>query len=159
MITMIAAVGKNLELGKDGNLIFNIKDDMKFFREATTNHTVVMGRKTYKSLSSPLKNRVNAVISRNPDLSDKRVLWFSSVNEAYDSFKDSKEEIFIIGGGTIYKSFLPYCDKIYLTEVDSTAEADTFFPSFDKSKFDRILIKKITGGNGLCAEICEYRRK
>lgn len=156
---MIAAVGKNLELGKDGNLIFSIKDDMKFFRETTMGHTVVMGRKTYNSLPSPLKNRENAVISRNPDFSDKRVRWFSSVSEAYGFFKNSKEEIFIIGGGTIYKSFLPYCDKIYLTEVDSTAEADTFFPFFDKSEFERFLIKKINDANGLCAEICEYRRK
>ena len=158
MITLIAAVGKNLELGKNGDLVFHIKDDMKFFRETTAGHTVVMGRKTYASFPAPLKNRENAVISHTPDLSDERVKWFSSVEEAYNEYKDSEDEVFIIGGGVIYKEFLPLCDKMYLTEVDAEAEADTFFPAFDKTDFERTVVKTISG-DGLTATIAQYKRK
>ncbi len=158
MISMIAAVGRNMELGLNGNLIFSIKEDMKFFRETTLGHTIIMGRKTYNSLHAPLKNRENAVISRSPDTSDTGVKWFTSVEEAYAAYKDSNDEIFIIGGGTVYEAFLPYCDKIYLTEVDENAEADTFFPNFDKSKFNRRIIKALTDSPDIYAEICEYTR-
>lgn len=159
MIIMIACVGENMELGKNGDLVFHIKDDMKFFRETTSGHTVIMGRKTYASFPAPLKNRENVVISRTPDLGDERVKWFTSVSNAYNAYKNTDKEVFVIGGGAVYREFLPLCDAIYLTEVASSAEADTFFPDFDKNDFDRTVIKTIESDDGSKAEIALYTRK
>lgn len=159
MITLIANVGENMELGKNGELVFHIKDDMKFFRKTTEGHTVIMGRKTYVSLPSPLKSRENVVISRNPDVEDTRVTWYTSIEEVYERFKNNSNEVFIIGGASIYKAFLPFCDRIYLTEVKANADADAFFPDFDKSLFNKKLIETVSSDNGLTADIYEYSRK
>ena len=141
MFTIIAAIGKNNELGKNNDLIFHIKEDMKFFREKTNGHKIVMGHKTWDSLPGKLKNRENIVISRHdfpgPDLIIHDFDQFMKEN------KDSDEEIFIIGGGTIYHQFLPFAKTLYLTEVDiSDSSATTFFPEFDKSEYKREIIKK-----------------
>lgn len=154
MFSLIAAIGKNRELGKDNQLIFHIKEDIQFFRATTTNHKIVMGRKTWESLPGKLKNRENIVISHQdlvgPDL----------IIHDLDSFlaehQDSTEEIFIIGGGSIYTEFLPYAKYLYLTEVDASApDATVYFPSFDQSKYHKELIKKGTE-NGLNYSIFKY---
>ena len=135
-ISMIAAVGRNNELGKDNDLIFHFKSDMKFFRETTTGSTVVMGRKTFESLPKVLPNRRNIVISRNEDLRIEGAEVCQSVEEAIELC--GNDDIFIIGGGKIYEEFLKYADKLYLTEIDAQCpEADTFFPEFDKSQWKR----------------------
>ena len=114
---------------------------MKFFREKTTGHKVVMGFNTWKSLPGKLKNRENIVISyddvNGPDLVIKDIAKFIKEN------KDTDEEIFIIGGGMIYREFLPYAKTLYLTEVEKTDPSATiFFPNFDKSEYQRKIIKK-----------------
>lgn len=135
-ISMIAAVGKSLELGKNNDLIWHFKEDMKFFKETTTGHTVVMGRKTFESLPKALPNRRNIVISSNKDYVAEGAEVVTSLEEALKIIEN--EDAFIIGGGTIYKAFLPYADKLYLTEIDDAClEADTFFPVFDKSEFNK----------------------
>lgn len=141
MFSLIACIGKNRELGKAGKLIFSIKDDMKFFRETTSGHKILMGRKTWESLPGKLKNRENIVISRHlvegadENVSDLKT--FISENES------SNEEIFVIGGGMVYFELLPHAKNLYLTEVDSSdPSADTFFPKFDQSKYSKELIKK-----------------
>lgn len=141
MFSLIAAIGKNRELGKNGELIFHIKDDMKFFRETTTNHTVLMGRKTWESLPSKLKNRENIVISRHEvNGADQSV---NDLTEFIAKHKDTPEEIFVIGGGMVYTELLPHAKRLYLTEVDATdADADSFFPEFDKSAYTKELIRK-----------------
>lgn len=141
MFSVIACVGKNRELGKMGDLVFHIKDDMRFFRETTTGHKVVMGRKTWESLPAKLSNRTNIVVSsRDFDGPDEII---HDVDRFIFENKDTNEEIFVIGGGKIYAEFSPVVKKIYLTEVDAEdAEADTFFPEFDKFKFDKQIIKK-----------------
>ena len=140
MFSMIACVGKNRELGKRGELIFHIKEDMKFFKEITTGHKVVMGRKTWESLPFKLPKRTNIVVTSR-DLEGPDVI-IHDVSKFIDENKDSKEEIFIIGGGEIYKKFLPMASKIYLTEVNAEdSEADTFFPEFGKTKYERIVLK------------------
>lgn len=141
MFSIIAAVGKNRELGKGGDLIFHIKDDMKFFRETTSGHKIVMGRKTWESLPSKLPDRTNIVISsRDFDGPDEII---HDVSQFITENKGTDEEIFVIGGGKIYAEFLPYASKIYLTEVDAgDPGADTYFPEFDKSKFTRKIIKE-----------------
>ena len=157
MFSIIAAVGKNNELGKKGGLVFHIKEDMKFFKETTTGHTVVMGFKTWESLPKKLPNRKNIVVSfeeiEGPDECITDLAKFIEENESTD------EEIFIIGGGSIYAQFLDHAQKLYLTEVDDEdKDADVFFPVFDKTKYTRKVIH--TGNaNALKYEICEYAKK
>ncbi|MBR2658300.1 dihydrofolate reductase [Candidatus Saccharibacteria bacterium] len=141
MFSLIAAIGKNRELGRGGELIFHLKDDMKFFRETTSGHKVVMGRKTWESLPGKLKNRTNIVISRhNIEGADDCV---SDITDFIEKNKDTDEEIFIIGGGMVYFEFLKHAKNLYLTEVDASDDsADTFFPTFDKSKYSIEVIKK-----------------
>lgn len=143
MFSLIACIGKNRELGKGGELIFHIKDDMKFFRDATKGHKVVMGRKTWESLPAKLPGRENIVVSsrgvaddsKKPDLVIHDILDFIATN------KDAEEEIFVIGGGKIYAEFLPFAQTLYLTEVEAEYDgADTFFPEFDRAKYDREII-------------------
>lgn len=138
-ISMIAAVGKNLELGKGNDLIWHFKEDMKFFKETTTGHTVIMGRKTFESLPKALPNRKNIVITNNADYVAEGAIVVNSIESALEEAKD--ECIFIIGGGKIYKEFLPLADKLYLTEIDDECDdADTYFPSFDKESYDKEIL-------------------
>ena len=141
MFSVIAAIGRNRELGKNGELIFHIKEDMQFFRETTTGHTVVMGRKTWESLPHKLPNRQNLVASRYPaEGADDTISDLATFIETY---QDTPEEIFIIGGGSIYTAFLPYAQNLYLTEIDATdPTADTFFPAFDPESYTKTIIKK-----------------
>lgn len=133
MISLIAAVGKNLELGKDNALLWNLPGDMKFFRSTTAGHTVVMGRLTYESIGRPLPKRRNIVISRNADYKSDGVEVFASLEEALAA---CDRDCFIIGGAMIYKLALPFADELVLTEVDKAyPDADVYFPSFDKSLY------------------------
>lgn len=141
MFSIIAAIGKNRELGKNGDLIFHIKEDMKYFRDTTTDHKIVMGRKTWESLPGKLPNRKNIVISSHPvNGADSTV---HDIQEFITKHKDTPEEIFIIGGGSIYTEFLPYTATLYLTEVDASApDADVFFPNFNNSDYTKTIVKK-----------------
>ena len=156
MFSLIAAIGKNRELGKKGELIFHLKDDMKFFRDTTLDHKIVMGRKTWESLPGKLKNRTNVVISRhNVEGADEHI---SDITDFIEKNKDTDEEIFIIGGGMVYFEFLKHARNLYLTEVDASDDsADTFFPAFDKSNYSREIIKK-GNENGLDYSIVKYAK-
>ena len=154
MFSIIAAIGKNNELGKNGELIFRIHDDMKFFRETTTGHKIVMGHKTWDSLPGKLNGRENIVISRY-DFKGPDVI-IHDIHRFIEENKDSDEEIFIIGGGTVYMEFLPFVSTIYLTEVDACdSSATTYFPEFDKCKFDKNVIREGEEG-GLKYTIAKY---
>lgn len=138
-VSMIAAVGKNLELGKNNDLIWHFKEDMKFFKDTTMGHTVVMGRKTFESLPKALPGRKNIVISSNAEYQAQGATVVTSVEEALQIADN--EEVFVIGGGKIYAEFLPYADKLYLTEIDAECEdADTYFPQFNKSEYIKEII-------------------
>ncbi len=157
MFSIIAAVGKNNELGKKGGLVFHIKEDMKFFKETTTGHTVVMGFKTWESLPKKLPNRKNIVITfeefEGPDECVTDLEKFIKENESTD------EEIFIIGGGSIYAQFLKHAKKLYLTEVDGEdKDADVFFPTFDKTLYDKKVLRE---GNesDIGYKMCLYEAK
>ena len=136
MLSIIAIIGKNRELGKNGQLVFNIKRDMQFFKEKTDGHTVVMGHRTWESLPDKLKNRKNIVVSHNPvDGADETI---TDINSYIKQHQFTHEEIYIIGGSKIYELFLNYAKNIYLTEVEEAVpDADTFFPVFDKSKYNQ----------------------
>ena len=157
-LSIIACVGKNLELGKDNNLIFHIKDDMKYFKEVTLNHIVVMGRKTFESLPGLLKNRKNVVITRSLKEYPEGVETYSSIEEFMEHYKDYDDEIFVIGGASIYRQFLDFCDKIYLTEVDANRDADVYFPCFDKSLYEKEIVDS-KESKTLKYDFVIYRRK
>lgn len=139
-LSMIAAIGKNNELGKNNALIWNIPNDLKFFREKTIGKIVVMGANTFHSIGKPLPKRENIVITHQ-DIDN--VLIYKSIREFLLDYKNKKEEIFIIGGASIYKEFINYASKIYLTEIDaSDSKADTFFPDFNKLLYEKIVLDK-----------------
>ena len=157
MISIIAAIGKNNELGKNNSLIWHIPSDMKFFKETTINHKVVMGRKTYESIPAGLPGREIIVISTKTV--DKSVQVESSINRIVDKYIDSDEEIFICGGASIYREFLPYAKRLYLTEIDEALEeADTYFPKFNKKEWKKKIINKDKYKN-ISYKICLYERK
>ena len=137
MISLIAAVGKNYELGKDNKLIWHFKKDMEYFKEVTTGKTVVMGRKTYESIGRQLPNRRNIVIT-------SRMLEGVETVKTIDEILDIHDDIFIIGGASIYEEFIKYADKIYLTLIDKEYDADTYFPTFDENQFKKTVIKEET---------------
>ena len=157
MFIIIAAIGKNNEIGKNGGLCFHLKNDMEFFREKTINHKVAMGYNTWKSLPNKLKNRKNIVIYEHDTTGPDKIVH--KIDEFINKNKDTNEEIYIIGGGMIYRQFLPYAKKLYLTEIDATdPEATVFFPVFDQSKYDKMIIKE-GSEESLKYTINEYRRK
>lgn len=138
-ISMIAAVGRNLELGKANDLIWHFKEDMRFFKQTTIGNTVIMGRKTFESLPKPLADRQNIVITNNKNYTAEGADVVFSLDEALEKCKN--ENVFIIGGGKIYGEFLPRASKLYLTEINDTcADADTYFPQFDKALYNREII-------------------
>lgn len=135
-ISIIAAVGKNNELGKNGDLIWHFREDMQFFKKTTTGATVIMGRKTFESLPKALPNRRNIVITGNTDYTVQGAEVVGSIEEALEVTKSDK--VFIIGGASIYKALLPHADTIFLTEIDAEcADADTYFPDFNKRGYNR----------------------
>lgn len=156
-ISMIAAVGKNGELGKNNDLIWHFKEDMQFFRSITVGATVIMGRKTFESLPKALPKRRNIVISKNSEFTAEGAEIVGSVEKAIEEAGD--ENAFIIGGASIYKAFLPYAEAIYLTEIDdSCPDADTYFPDFDKNDYIREIISS-SEENGTKFSFVKYLKK
>lgn len=155
-LSMIAAVGKGNELGKNNGLIWNIPIDLKFFKEKTIGKTVVMGANTFHSIGKPLPQRKNIVIThQNID----KVLIYKSIREFLIDYKNKTEEVFIIGGASIYKEFIDYVSTIYLTEIDaSDKEADTYFPEFNKQLYEKIILDK-NEENGIKYTHTMYKKK
>lgn len=141
-ISMIAAIGKNNELGKDNELIWHFKEDMKFFKEQTLGKPVIIGMKTLESLPKILPNRQNIVLTRRNVELDERILVFHSMEEILKYIEEYKEEVMIIGGASIYKQFLEYAKKLILTEIDDTKPADVYFPSFNKDDYIREVLSE-----------------
>lgn len=137
IVSMIAAVGKNGELGKNNGLIWRLKGDLPFFKRVTMGRPVIMGRKTFQSLPAPLPGRQNIVVTRDPSFSAAGVLIASSPGQALSLCGDA-EEVFVIGGGQIYRAFLSLADRLYLTEADAgDPGADAWFPRFSRDAFIR----------------------
>ena len=137
MITIIAAAGKNNELGKGNDLVWHLPDDFKRFKKQTTGHHIIMGRKTFESFPKPLPNRVHVVITRNKNYNPEGAIIVHSMSEALEIAKED-EQPFIIGGGEIYKLGLDVTDKIELTRVHENFEADTFFPEIPMTEWELI---------------------
>jgi dihydrofolate reductase len=129
MISLIAAIGKNNELGKGNTLLFHMPTDMKHFREITLLHPIVMGRKTYESIGHPLRNRRNVVITRDVNYKKEGIEVVHSLAEVLDLLPNINEEIFVIGGAEIYRETMPIADRLYITHIDAEdKDADSFFP-------------------------------
>ena len=134
-MNMIVAVDKNWAIGCNNRLLVSIPADMKMFRQETTGKVVVLGRKTLETFPNglPLKNRVNIIISRNKDYQVKGATVVHSVEEALEEIKKyPKDQVYCIGGDSIYKQFLPYCDVAHVTKIDFAYEADRYFPNLDE---------------------------
>ncbi len=157
---IIAAVSQEWGIGKDNGLLFSIPTDMKFFRETTLGHTVVMGRNTLQSFpgGKPLKNRNNIVLSTTLD-SDEGYTRVKSLDELLEVLSKIDDEIFIIGGESIYRLMLPYADTAYITKVYASKEADSFMPNLDTD--DNWVMEpdfEIHEENGLKFAFCTYNR-
>ena len=152
MFSLIVAIGKNNEIGKNNQLLWHIPEDLKNFKKITTGKTVIMGKNTYESIGKPLPNRVNIVLSRNfleigKKISEDRkkyenettkLEFFDDFQKVVEKYKDFPEEVFIIGGGEIYKKSLELgiITRIYMSHVDfSDDKADTYFPEIDFEKW------------------------
>ena len=126
-VSIIVAVAKNKAIGKDNQLLWRLSEDLKNFKRITSGHAVIMGRKTFDSLGKPLPNRRNVVITRQKDLKIEVVEIVNSLESALELFEKTDEEIFILGGAEIYRLAGKYADKIYLTMVEVSPDADAFF--------------------------------
>ena len=140
-ITIIAAIGENNELGLDNKLIWNIKEDLKRFKKLTTGHSIIMGRKTFESISKALPGRLNIVLTKNKNFKFKNVSTASNIHEAIELTKDD-EQPFIIGGSEIYSLFINMAQTIELTRVHNSFKADTFFPDINFGKWNKIYEEK-----------------
>lgn len=137
-ISIIAAVGRNRELGKDNKLIWHIPEDLKRFRKITSGHPIIMGRKTFESIGKPLPHRMNIIVTRNVSYKAEGCVVKSSVKEAVEQASSQDEnEIFIIGGGQLYCEAVKFVDRLYLTIIDSDFDADVYFPDF--SHFNKVV--------------------
>ena len=136
MISIIVAIAENNAIGKDNDLLWHISEDLKYFKRITLGSPIIMGRKTWESLPfKPLPKRENIVISNNKDYKLDNATVFHSLEEAVQYVKKF-ENCFIIGGGMIYNTILPFCDKLYITKVHKSFEADTFFTEIDSNQWE-----------------------
>lgn len=155
-ISLIAAIAsENRALGKDNKLIYQIPEDLKRFKEITSGHTVIMGRKTFESIGYSLPNRLNIIITRDKNYSGKGIIVVHSLDEALQQVQ-SEDEVFIIGGGQIYNEAIKIADKLYLTIVEGNPTADTFFP--DYSEFKKVVFEESHESQGLKYKFLELER-
>ena len=143
MLSIIVAKAKNNIIGRDNKIIWSLPEDLKHFKELTTGHTIIMGRKTFESLGRILPNRKHIVFSQNPDfkVNDENVQVVHSMLEIQEYIENTKEN-FVIGGAMIYNLLMPYITKMYVTEIDEEFEGDSFFPKIDESIWKEIKREK-----------------
>ncbi len=152
-VAIVVAIGKNGELGKNNELLWHIPEDMKRFKALTLGHPIIMGRKTFESIISilgkPLPGRTNIVVTRDADWKYEGVSVVHSLEEGLEKARElDQEEIHIGGGADLYKQALPFVDRLYLTLIDDTREADTFFPEYEQ-EFTKEISKEKREHNGL----------
>ena len=160
MFSIIVAIGKNREIGKENKLLWHIPEDLKNFKKITTDKTVIMGRKTFESIGKPLPNRKNIVLSKNGDkelIKEKGIEIYKNLEDLIRDYKNSQEEIFIIGGEQIYKEFLQkeQVSRLYISYIDfSDSEADAYFPEIDYENWKITEEKKYDNW-----KFCMYEKK
>lgn len=137
MIIQIAAAAQNNALGKDNQLVWHLPDDFKRFKKLTTGHYIILGRKTFESFPKPLPNRTHVIITRNKNYQAEGCIVVNSLQEALQKVPQG-QDIFIIGGAQIYKQSMHLSDKIELTRVHTTCEADAFFPEINPQEWQLV---------------------
>ncbi|MEM6534582.1 MAG: dihydrofolate reductase [Pseudomonadota bacterium] len=153
-LSLIVARAKNGVIGVNGKLPWHLSDDLKFFKQATTDHPIIMGRRTWESLPfKPLPRRENIVLTHDWTFEADGARVFSALAPAIGAGKAlarsaGKSEVFIIGGQSLYKSALPSADLLYLTEVDVTLDGDAYFPDVDENQFEEITRRNVSAGHG-----------
>lgn len=161
MISLIAAVAKNHVLGKDNQLLWNLPEDMRYFRETTRGKPVIMGRKTWESLPDsfrPLPGRHNIVVSLNPDFQAPGATLASSLEDAIAKAGDISE-VFVIGGAELFIQALQMASRLYLTEIEDSFDGDVFFPEVLSEDWLEISRKPQSGNSGLTFSFVEYQRR
>ena len=162
MLSIIVAKAQNNIIGKNNQLLWHLPDDMKRFKEITTGHVVIMGRKTFESIGKALPDRKNIVFSQNPDfkVNDENVKVVRSMLEIQEYIEDENEN-FVIGGAMIYNLLMPYVKKIYVTEIHKDFEGDTFFPKINSEIWEEISREKgpQDGENHFEYEYAIYKKK
>lgn len=134
-IILIAAIGENGEMGHNNELLWHLPGDLPRFKEMTMGSPIIMGRKTFDSIGRPLPGRLNIVLTANNDWQEDGVTVASSLDTAIELAEQDNDKVFVIGGGQIYKLFLPYATNLEITEVFDAPVADTFFPNFASTDF------------------------
>jgi dihydrofolate reductase len=144
-ISLVVAASENNAIGKDNKLLWHLPKDMKFFKNTTWGMPVIMGRKTFESLKKALPGRINIVITRQHDLNAADIVIAKDLNEALTKADETNcKEVFVIGGGEIFKQYIKVADKIYLTRVYTNIDGDTFFEELDESKWKLVSNEDIT---------------
>lgn len=141
-ISYIVAMDRNRVIGKNNQLPWRIPADLKFFRKTTMGHTILMGRKTYESIGKPLPGRTNVIMTQNRNYQAEGCEIVHSARETIERFGE-KGELFVTGGAELFRLFMPYVDKMFITRIDHDFEGDTFFPEYDETEWT--LVERIQG--------------
>ena len=164
MISLIAALARNRAIGKNGQLLWHLPEDMRHFRETTRGKPVIMGRKTWESLPDafrPLPGRHNLVVSRNPGFQAPGATLAGSLEEALRQAEltDKVDEAFVIGGAELYRQALPLASRLYLTEIAESIEGDVFFPEVLPQDWEEVSRQEQQGTSGLRFSFVVYQRR
>lgn len=139
IISMIVAVAENGVIGKNNDLPWHLPDDLKFFKNTTKGHVILMGRKCFESFGRPLPHRTNIIITRNKEYSQEGTLVVHSLDEAFKVAREKEEEeVFVCGGEEIYRQSMDQADKLYLTRIHADVDGDVYFPDFDQEQWQLI---------------------
>jgi dihydrofolate reductase len=160
-VALVAAVARGGVIGRDGTIPWRVPEDVAFFKELTTGHPVVMGRRTWESIPDrfrPLPGRRNVVVTRNREWSAEGAERAGSVAEAL-SLVEGTDRVFVIGGAELYADALPLADELLLTEIDLDVEGDTFFPAWQRAEFDEVSREEHATEDGIPFAFVNYRRR
>ncbi|MBF0580134.1 dihydrofolate reductase [Erysipelotrichaceae bacterium RD49] len=159
-LILIAAIGKHNQLGLNGDMPWkrSLSQDLQFFSKTTRNHAMVMGRKTFESLPGLLPGREHLVITTSQMEKQPHLHLYPSLEAFFEDWKESDQTVYVIGGGSIYKQFLPYADELILTEIDQDFDADTWFPAFNSNLYSREILDTVDENGYQYHHVC-YRRK
>ena len=158
LLSLVAAVARNGAIGRNNELLCRISDDLKHFKRTTLGRPVIMGRKTWDSIGRPLPGRRNIVVTRNAQWHADGAERAASLQAAIELVKD-EPKVFVIGGGELYAQALPQADELVLTEIDADFDGDTFFPAWDRTKFDALPGDMHVSEHGHRYRWVTYRRK
>ena len=145
-ISLIVAMARNHAIGLNGQMPWHLPADLKHFRAVTMGYPIIMGRKTFEAIGKPLPGRRNLVISSNPEFKAEGVEVFNQIQTAIDQCNDL-EQVFVIGGATLYEALLDRADYLFLTEIDQDFEGDTFFPQFDRKEWQELERRDVCDAN------------